>query len=319
MSLEPLFLKPVFQERLWGGRRLQEQFHYPVPFEKTGECWAISAHPHGRCLVKNGPYQGKNLQELWENHQELFGDRKEKTFPLLTKLIDASSDLSVQVHPDETYARVHEDEEHGKTECWYILDCEPGAEIILGHQAKSKDELQTMIRENRWEDLLQRIPVKPGDFFYIPSGTVHALGAGILVLETQQSSDVTYRLYDYDRVDPNGQKRELHLDKALDVIRVPHRPEPVVPQIIQQKNAVFTTFLKCPWFTVEKWEIDGTVRIPTIENFLLVSVIGGRGQIRINRQTASFQKGDHFILPFLTGEFQLSGKFTLMVSQPPSA
>lgn len=314
----PIFLKPVFQERIWGGNRLKKQFHYPIPSEKTGECWAISAHPHGQSIVKKGPYQGKTLQELWENHQELFGNRQEKTFPLLTKLIDASKDLSVQVHPDEEYAHYHEHGEHGKTECWYIVDCKEDAEIILGHKAKSKDELKAMIKENRWDDLLQRIPVKPGDFFYIPSGTIHALGAGILVLETQQSSDVTYRLYDYNRTDQNGQKRELHLEKALDVIQVPHQLEPVEPRIIQQKNAVFTTFLQCEWFTVEKWEINGTVLIPPTENFLLVSVICGQGQIRINQQTDPLQKGDHFILPCRMEEFELSGKFTLIVSQPAS-
>lgn len=316
MTLEPLFLRPVFQERIWGGNRLKKHFHYPIPSENTGECWAISAHPHGQSVVKKGRYQGKTLQELWENHQELFGHRQEKTFPLLTKLIDASSSLSVQVHPDEEYANLHEHGEHGKTECWYIVDCEENAEIILGHKAKSKEELTSMIRENRWEDLLQRIPVKPGDFFYIPSGTIHALGAGILVLETQQSSDVTYRLYDYDRTDHHGKKRLLHLNKALDVIQVPHQPEPVRPHVIRRRNATFTIFLQCKWFTVEKWEIHGPVLIPPAESFRLVSVTRGLGRIETDQQSIPIQKGDHFILPFRTGYIKLCGSFTLIVSYP---
>lgn len=316
MALEPLFLQPVFKERIWGGTGLRTKFGYEIPSEQTGECWAISAHPHGQNTIKNGPYRGKTLSELWENHQELFGHHPGKTFPLLTKILDASMDLSVQVHPDDAYAHRFEHGEHGKTECWYILDCREGAEIVYGHHAKSRLDLVKMIKQNRWDDLLKRVPVKPGDFFYVPSGTVHALGAGTLVLETQQSSDVTYRLYDYERLGQDGKKRELHIDKALDVITVPHQENNISPQTFEQKGVKFTTFVESEWFTVEKWEINGTFRTSQQQNFQLVSVIEGEGQLKTSLQTYSLSKGEHFILPWQMGEFELSGNLTLIVSRP---
>lgn len=138
MNREPLFLEPVFQERIWGGTRLAEQFGYRIPSERTGECWAISAHPNGQTTVKNGPFQGKMLGELWDEHRELFGHFPSDRFPLLTKILDANDDLSVQVHPDDEYARTYENGELGKTECWYVIDCEEDAEIVFGHHARTK-------------------------------------------------------------------------------------------------------------------------------------------------------------------------------------
>lgn len=139
-------------------------------------------------------------------------------------MLDAAQDLSVQVHPNDEYANAHENGELGKTECWYIIDCQKDAEIIYGHHAKSKEELKAMIQLEKWDRLLRRVKVKPGDFFYVPSGTVHAIGKGILILETQQNSDTTYRLYDYDRKDAEGNLRELHLEKSIEVIDVPSAP-----------------------------------------------------------------------------------------------
>ena len=141
-----------------------------------------------------------SLGQLWNNHRELFGDI-EGLFPSSTKILDANRDLSVQVHPNDEYARINENGELGKTECWYVIDCKEGAEIIYGHHAKTKDELVEMVEQEEWDKLLQRVKVKPGDFFFVPSGTVHAIGEGILILETQQNSDTTYRLYDYNRRD----------------------------------------------------------------------------------------------------------------------
>ncbi len=194
MSREPIFLQPVFKERIWGGRALAETFGYEIPYDKTGECWAISAHPHGQSVVRDGVYAGFTLGQLWEQHRELFGNVSGDRFPLLTKILDANADLSVQVHPDDAYARVHERGELGKTECWYIIDCEEGAELIYGHHAQSKEEFRAWVEQGAWDQLLRRVKIHPGDFFFVPSGTIHALGAGTLVLETQQSSDTTYRL-----------------------------------------------------------------------------------------------------------------------------
>ena len=187
---EPLFLQSVMQEKIWGGTNLRDVFGYDIPSDHVGEYWAISAHPNGVSTIKNGRYAGQTLDALYAEHRELFGNRQEPVFPLLTKILDANDWLSVQVHPDDAYGLEHEGE-LGKIECWYIIAAEPGAEIIYGHNAKSKEELRQQIESKDWENFLTKVPVKAGDFFYVPSGTMHAIGAGIMVLETQQSSDTT--------------------------------------------------------------------------------------------------------------------------------
>src|SRR5699024_10011611 len=224
MNKEAIFLKPVLKERIWGGQKLQTIYGYDLPYEKTGEAWVVSAHEHGSSTVENGPLKGKSLDVLWNNHRSLFNRSAddEGAYPLLVKVIDANDDLSVQVHPDDTYANEVEKVPYGKTECWYILDANEGASIVLGHHAKSKAELNALIDEGKWSELLQKVPVQAGDFFYVPSGTIHAIGEGIMILEIQQNSDVTYRVYDYDRLNDDGTKRELHLDKAKDVTHVPY-------------------------------------------------------------------------------------------------
>ena len=193
---EPLFLQSVMQEKIWGGTKLRDVFGYEIPSDHVGEYWAISAHPNGVSTVKNGRFAGQKLDVLYAEHRELFGNRPEPVFPLLTKILDANDWLSVQVHPDDAYGLEHEGE-LGKTECWYVIAADEGAEIIYGHNAKSKEELRQQIESKDWDHLLTKIPVKAGDFFYVPSGTMHAIGSGILILETQQSSDTTYRVYDF--------------------------------------------------------------------------------------------------------------------------
>ncbi|MDU5566093.1 MAG: type I phosphomannose isomerase catalytic subunit, partial [Streptococcus vestibularis] len=229
---EPLFLQSVMQEKIWGGTHLRDVFGYDIPSDHVGEYWAISAHPNGVSTIKNGRYAGQTLDVLYAEHRELFGNRQEPVFPLLTKILDANDWLSVQVHPDDAYGLEHEGE-LGKTECWYIIAAEPGAEIIYGHNAKSKEELRQQIESKDWENLLTKVPVKAGDFFYVPSGTMHAIGAGIMVLETQQSSDTTYRVYDFDRKDDQGNLRELHLEKSIDVLTIgePANSRPVTTKV----------------------------------------------------------------------------------------
>src|SRR5690625_3726466 len=175
--MEPLFLQGILQEKIWGGNKLKKEFGYNIPNDHTGEYWAISAHPNGTATVKNGIFKGKKLDELWKNHRELFGNQEGDVFPLLVKVIDAKEDLSVQVHPDNNYGLKYEGE-LGKTECWYILNADPGSKIVYGHHAETKEELKKSITENDWNKLLNYVEVKSGDFFYLPSGTIHALGAG---------------------------------------------------------------------------------------------------------------------------------------------
>ena len=311
---EPLFLQPVFQERIWGGTRLKEQFQYDILSDRTGECWAISGHPNGQSVVKNGPYAGKTIGELWENHRELFGNLEGDVFPLLVKILDANADLSVQVHPDDEYAAKYENGELGKTECWYIIDCKEDAEIVFGHTAKTKEELRQQIEAGNWDELLRRVPIKPGDFFFVPSGTIHALCEGTLVLETQQSSDTTYRVYDYDRIDQNGNKRELHIEKSIDVTTVPHRDPELNITTKQIQDAQVTTFIQGEYFSVYKWDVNGKLVTENKQPFLLFSVLAGNGNLQINDQTYSLDKGDHFILPATVKEFSLDGNLQLIVS-----
>ncbi|MEK3869243.1 MULTISPECIES: mannose-6-phosphate isomerase, class I [unclassified Paenibacillus] len=310
---EPIFLQPIFQERIWGGTKLRELFGYEIPNDLTGECWAVSAHPNGQSTVKNGPYQGMKLGDLWSAHPELFRSES-AVFPLLTKILDASDDLSVQVHPDDEYAGKHENGELGKTECWYIVDAEPGAAIIYGHEAKTKEQLAEMIDSGDWDRLLTKVPVKAGDFFYVPSGTIHALGKGIVVLETQQSSDTTYRVYDYDRKDKNGNTRELHLEKAVDVTTVPQAYQPTTYDTTKQEGLTVTSFVSNAFFTVQKWEVAGDASLSGNEKYTIFSVLEGSGSLTAGDQTYRLAKGEHFILPAGFGPYRLGGELQLIMS-----
>lgn len=310
---EPLFLNPVFQERIWGGTKLRTLFGYDTPSDQTGECWAVSAHPNGQSTIRNGEFAGIKLGDLWKEHQELF-QSESKVFPLLTKLLDASDDLSVQVHPDDAYAGEHENGELGKTECWYIVDAEPGAEIIYGHEAESKEQLTAWIEQGKWEELLTRIKVKPGDFYYVPSGTIHALGKGIVVLETQQSSDTTYRVYDYNRKDNKGNTRELHLEKAIDVTSIPQRYAPVERETRMNGETEITNFVSNDFFTVQKWEVNGPSAFEAAKSYRIFSAISGEGELEADGNTYKIHKGDHFILPVGFGPFKLNGSIEFIVS-----
>jgi mannose-6-phosphate isomerase len=310
---EPLFFAPVFQERIWGGTQLIS-FGYEIPSNQTGECWAFSAHPHGQSVVKNGKYKGLSLGELWEEHRDLFGNVEGERFPLLTKILDANQDLSVQVHPNDEYASIHENGELGKTECWYVIDAVEDAEIIYGHHAKTKEELIAMIENQEWNKLLHRVKVKPGDFFYVPSGTVHAIGKGILILETQQNSDTTYRLYDYDRRDSEGNFREIHLKESIEVTETPFTQNQLSVMHEKVENLNITHFVQGEYFSVEKWELNGLAHLKQQKQFLLVSVIEGEGELTKEDKRYSFKKGDHFILPTSFGEYELVGDTKCIVS-----
>lgn len=309
----PLILEPVFQERIWGGTNLA-QFGYDLPSDHTGEVWGISAYPHGANRILNGPFKGQTLDEVWENQPKLFGEFPTKKFPLLTKILDATEKLSVQVHPDDTYAYEHENGEYGKTECWYILDAKQGAEIIYGTHADSHEALNEMLERREFERLFKRVPVHKGDFFFVPAGTVHGIGDGIMILETQQSSDTTYRIYDYDRVDKEGKKRELHLEKCKDVIQIGDESPNVIPQTEVIENHKCTIFVQNHFFTVAKWEISGTLNYMKPREFVLVSVLEGQGQLISDGEIYDIQKGNHLILTAEDLDNVFEGDFTLMVS-----
>jgi mannose-6-phosphate isomerase len=213
-----LKLQPVFKNKVWGGNKLKNIYQYPCT-DKTGEAWGISGHKNGPSVITNTVYKGQTLRELYETHKELFGHYHTDEFPILIKVIDAADDLSIQVHPGDDYAKQYENS-LGKTECWYVLDAEENTDIIIGHKAQTKDEFNSYIQLNEFENVLNKFPINKGDQFYIYAGTIHAICKGTLILEIQQSSDVTYRIYDYNRLS-DGKLRELHIDKAMDVIKFP--------------------------------------------------------------------------------------------------
>lgn len=316
MYKEPIFLSPVFKERIWGGKKLKETYHYDAPYEKTGEAWVISAHEHGSSVVENGPLNGKTLNEVWEAHGELFNKQAndDKAYPLLVKIIDANDDLSVQVHPDDAYSKAIENVPYGKTECWYVLDAQENASIVLGHHAKDKAALEELIDNGKWDELLQQVPVARGDFFYVPSGTIHAIGKGIMILEIQQSSDVTYRVYDYDRLNDDGTKRELHLNKAKDIIQSPHKAVDFAREKNVAQGLTSELLIKEDYFTVYHWDLDGEVDLVLDVDFLQVSVVQGEASIQIAEQIIPIKNGQHFIIPHGVKAYTLKGKAELIVS-----
>lgn len=318
MYNEPIFLEPVLQERIWGGDKLHTEFGYSTPFEHTGEAWVISAHPNGPSRIKNGPLEGHTLQEAWEKHEVLFNraEAAGETYPLLVKILDANQNLSVQVHPDDKYAQEKEGVPYGKTECWYVLDAEPGAELVLGHHAKTREALKQAMTNGEWDTLLKRVPVTAGDFVYVPSGTIHAIGAGIMILETQQSSDITYRVYDYDRTDEHGNARTLHLEQAAEVTNIPH--EDPKTESIQETIEDLTTrkLVEESYFTVYHWNLRGDAVLERKNDFMQVSVIKGKATIQTGNHTFSIAKGTHFIIPNTIKQFSLQGNAEMIVSHP---
>ena len=310
MVMELLFLQPIFKERIWGGTKLHTDFGYSIPSQHTGECWAISAHKNGETIIKNGEFAGIALSKLWSEYPQLFANTLKREFPLLVKILDAQTDLSVQVHPDDEYAMKVENDS-GKAECWYVLDAVPGAKIIYGHNAKSIDEFKRMAMANEWTELLNCVNVKAGDFFDVPTGTVHALGAGTLILEVQQSSDTTYRLYDYDRQDDKGNLRDLHLDKSFAVITAPHVNKQSAP--VNHKlgdSAVLTTLTRNNYFEVQKLVVNGKITYVPEAKYTLASVIAGTAVIN----GYPVQKGENFIVPNSTRELSIEGNVCLIIS-----
>lgn len=305
-----LFLEPVFKQMIWGGRQLADQFGYEIPGDRTGECWAVSAHPNGDCVVREGAYQGKTLSQLWREEPGLFGNSDLDRFPLLVKIIDAKDDLSIQVHPDDAYAGENENGSLGKTECWYILDCPEKASLVVGHNAGSRQELQEMIEQERWGELIREIPVKKGDFIQINPGTVHAIKGGLMILETQQNSDITYRVYDYGRL-TDGKPRQLHVKQSIDVITVPapSAADSVKSALALPENTM-NELISCDYYTVWKLDVAGVMSFEQTHPFLIMSVIEGEGSVDGRR----ICKGDHFILPQSYGTAELRGRMTLIAS-----
>lgn len=305
-------LVPVFKEKIWGGRKLETEFGYEIPAGPVGECWAISAHPAGDDEIASGEYAGKTLSWLWDEHRELFGNCEGDRFPLLVKIIDAKDDLSIQVHPDDDYAAEHENGSLGKKECWYVISAEPGQTIVVGQRAHSREEFAQMVEEGRWSELLNEIPIKAGDFFQIDPGTVHAIKGGTVILESQQSSDVTYRVYDYDRKQDDGTLRPLHMQQALDVIDFDCAPltsgevELAGPVTTLEQNECYTVDL----VRVGEDGCPAELAVETPHPFTCISVIEGEGVVN-GREV---KKGTHLLALSACDALELSGTMQVVLS-----
>lgn len=270
-----LKLKPYMVEKIWGGKRIVDL--YKLNAKAIGECVGISGHSTYPIEIINTEFKGMTMQELYSSNRELFGNYPSDEFPIIVKTIDANDSLSVQLHPDDEYARKVENQ-YGKEECWYILDCDENADIIVGHSATNKDELIKAINNNDILSVINKHSIKPKDYFYIPSKTIHAIRKGTFVLEVSQSSDVTYRVYDYNRTDDEGNTRELHIEKSIDVTRVPdsevvktHRDKYFTFEILHSDNSK----LKADKYGDYLYIIDGEGRVGDVEvtkgDFLMIS------------------------------------------------
>lgn len=314
MKQTPLFLSAPLHEKIWGGDHLKD-YGFDLPNDKIGEAWIVSAHDHGSSTIQNGDLKGKSLVEVWEANPELFGGHpKGQAFPLLVKILDANKDLSIQVHPDDTYAREH-GEKYGKTESWYILSAKPDAKLYFGHIAQTKSEFQTAIDQGHLDEKLRTIPVKAGEFYYVPAGTLHALGAGIVALETQQSSDMTFRFYDFDRVDEKtGQKRDLQIEQALDVTKIPHVDYHNETSTKLVENGQITNLVDEKYFAVNKLSIKGISHLENVAPYQIMTVIEGSGSLIVNDEKYSIEKGMSWILPNSIQNYELAGTMTLIAS-----
>lgn len=311
-------LAPAFKDYLWGGTRLRDIYHKPCTLPKVAESWELSTHPAGESTLSGGRWDGQPLSAYFAQNPQAMGEhcRDFPNFPVLIKFIDARQPLSIQVHPSDGYA-LREEGEYGKTEMWYVMDCDPGSTLYFGvNRALAQEEFRRRIEDNTVEEVLNRVPVHPGDVFFIEAGTLHAIGAGILICEIQQNSNCTYRVYDYARLGPDGQPRALHIDKALAVSRLTPSPAPVQPTPTAVPGGTQTLLASCPYFTTHRYRVDTTVTLTAgPESFLSLMVMEGSGTAAGPENTVAFAPGDSLLVPAGSGDVQVSGPCLLAVTQ----
>jgi len=309
---QPIRFLPATRDYLWGGTALMERWGKKADTPTVAECWELSSYPGSESIVTGGPFDGMKLSELVGKNPELFGGAvTDGDFPILVKLIDAAKDLSVQVHPDEAYAHAH-GARHGKTEMWYIAEAKPDAAIYYGFcRDVSRGEVEESLRHNTVTELLRRVPVRKGDSFFVPAGTVHALLGGVTVVEIQQNSDVTYRVWDYDRRDANGNPRPLHIAAALDVMRyTASAPAHAVPATAVSEGVTARPLADCPLFSVSEIKVDGLYTVCPEKGFMTFTVTEGSGHIRGGEE---LKRGQTWLIP-CHSRTEIEGKGLTLVS-----
>lgn len=315
MKLYPLQFEPILKERIWGGTKLKSYLNKPITSDITGESWEISTVENDVSIVANGTFKGKSLNDLINEFPdavlgtkvyEQFG----KQFPLLFKYLDAREDLSIQLHPNDELAKKRHNS-FGKTEMWYVMQADADARLIVGFKEKSTpEEYLKHIHDKTIVDILDTKKVKQGDVFFLETGTIHAIGAGIIVAEIQQTSDITYRIYDFDRVDANGNKRELHIDLSLEAINYDTvDAEKKYERVENVSNPV----VDCKYFTTNFIPLDGNITIYKHgESFTVYMCVDGSFELAVNGESYTYKKGDTVFLPAALTDFQLSGSASIL-------
>lgn len=311
--MEMFKLIPSVADYIWGGRRLIEEYGIKTDKDPAAEAWVLSCHSAGPSTVEDGEFKGQTLEQVWENHKEICGTNGNKFefFPILIKFIDAKNNLSIQVHPDNDYA-MRVEGEYGKTEAWYILDCDEGAELILGFNREvSVEEFKKAAQSEEMLNIVNKVKVKKGDLFFIESGTLHAICKGILLAEVQQNSNTTYRVYDYDRVGADGKPRALHIDKAADVTKLcpPTITNASEREVEKQDGGTRTHLTECDLFKMYSVETDGEyVSEAGDESFVSLLCLDGSAEVVCGKKTLGMKKGESLFIPASSGEFKIIGK-----------
>ncbi len=297
----PMKLIPETKDYIWGGKKLKTEYNISGDSENIAEAWVLSVHNDGKSVVANGEFQGKTLKEILEKNKSFIGENLSE-MSVMIKLIDAQKNLSIQVHPDDEYAKKIEGD-NGKTEAWYILDCEPDAEIIFGFEKPlTKEEFVCAIKEEKLDKFYKKVKVKKGDCFLIEAGTLHAICKGIVIAEVQQSSNVTYRVYDYGRTDAKGNKRELHIEKAIDVTKL----QPA-------ENKAENSSAKCEYFDSRLFEIQDEYFFEVNKkSFAVILCTDGKGVLNYDGGKIEISKGECVFIPAGTGKLNLNGSLTVL-------
>ena len=307
---KPVKLLPAFKDYLWGGDRLKKEFNKKTDMDIVAESWELSTHKDGQSIVATGEYKGMLFGDYIKNNPyDVIGKkaREFEFFPILIKFIDAKDNLSIQVHPDDEYS-LRVNGEYGKTEMWYILDCEENSYLYYGFNKKiSKEEFKERIENNTLLEVLNKVNVKKGDVFFIEAGTVHAICKGIVICEIQQNSNTTYRVYDYNRKSADGKPRELHIEKALEVSKTePGR---------EFKKGNDNVLASCKYFTVEKYDISDELEIDiTLDSFKSIIITEGSGSIICEGEKIDFIRGDSIFVPSQDSKAKIKGKCEIIVS-----
>ena len=318
-------LQPCGKDYLWGGTRLRDEYGKKIDLTPLAETWECSIHPDGPSVIANGEFKGQTLAEVLKQHPEYLGTKVMKVengengeLPVLVKLIDAKKDLSVQVHPDDEYAKEHEGD-NGKTEMWYVIDADEGASLIYGFKHRVSEEIiRKAVETGSLDKHLQKVGVHKGDTYFVPAGTVHGIGKGILVAEIQESSNVTYRVYDYDRVDKNGQKRELHFDKAVQVMNMDVAPDVKQnPRLVKHYPGCSRELLcRCRYFEAERIQVTkGFSFSVREESFQVLMCLKGYGEVQTmnaEQKLMRFSKGETLFLPAGLGRCLVIGDAELI-------